>query len=399
MKFDFLNKEGEKLSGRFEVPKGPIKATAIFAHCFTCSKNVMAASAIAKALTDSGIGVLRFDFTGLGASEGDFANTNFSSNVDDLLRACAAMEKDFEHPQLIIGHSLGGAAVLKAAASLPKVKAVVTIGAPSDVAHVSHLFSEDIETIKTQGEAEVCLAGRPFKIKKQFIDDLKELEILDGVSKMKKAYLNMHAPTDDTVSIDHAAKLFVAAKHPKSFVSLDSANHLLSNKKDAEYAASVIGSWAKRYLDLENKERPNVEAGEVHIKARVQNKFTQDVYTKTNHIVADEPRSYKGDDLGMSPYELLLAGLGACTSMTVKMYADRKNIKLTDIDVKLKHTKIHAKDCEECETESGKVDQIEKAIFLKGEFTPEQEKRMHEIAEMCPVNKTLLGEINVVKSQ
>lgn len=398
MKFDFLNKEGEKLSGRFETPKGPMKATAIFAHCFTCSKNVMAASAIAKALTDSGIGVLRFDFTGLGASEGDFSNTNFSSNVDDLLRACAAMEEQFEHPQLIIGHSLGGAAVLKAAPLLPKVKAVVTIGAPSDVAHVSHLFSNDISTIEADGEAEVCLAGRPFKIKKQFIDDLKELEILGGVKKMKKAYLNMHAPTDDTVSIDHAATLFVAAMHPKSFVSLDGANHLLSNKADAEYAAQVIGAWVKRYLDLKEEERPKVEAGDIHVKSRIDNKFTQDIFSQNNHVVADEPKSYKGDDLGMSPYELLLAGLGACTSMTVKMYADRKKINLKSIDVKLRHSKIHAQDCEACETAEGKVDQIEKAIFLEGDFTPEQEKRMHEIAEMCPVNKTLLGEISIKKN-
>ena len=250
MQFNFLNKNGETLSGRFEEPKGPLKATALFAHCFTCSKNVMAASIISKALTESGIGVLRFDFTGLGASEGDFSNTNFSSNVEDLLSACAALEKNFEHPQLIIGHSLGGAAVLKASTQLEKVKAVVTIGAPSDVDHVSHLFSDDLSKIKAEGKAEVCLAGRKFTIKQQFVEDIKELEILEGLKVFKKALLIMHSPTDGTVSIDHAAKLFVAAKHPKSFVSLDEANHLLSSKEDARYAAGVIGAWALKYLDF-----------------------------------------------------------------------------------------------------------------------------------------------------
>jgi putative redox protein len=248
MKFDFLNAQGENLSGRFELPKGEIKATALFAHCFTCSKNVAAASSISKFLTASGIGVLRFDFTGLGQSEGDFSNTNFSSNVDDLVSACGAISKSYQSPKLLIGHSLGGAAVLKAAMRLPMVKAVVTIGAPSDVHHVANLFSDEMDVINSIGEASVRLAGRDFKIKKQFIEDIKESKILNDLENLKKALLVMHAPLDDTVSIEHAANIFKASKHPKSFVSLDTADHLLSDRREAEYAASVIGSWVSRYV-------------------------------------------------------------------------------------------------------------------------------------------------------
>jgi len=248
VKFDFMNKEGELLSGRLELPEGELKAVALFAHCFTCSKNVLAASTIAKALTASGIGVLRFDFTGLGQSEGDFSNTNFSSNVADLLSACEALERSHQSPKILIGHSLGGAAVLKAAHKLPEVSAVVTIGAPSDAKHVSHLFSGQIEQIRTQGEAEVCLAGRSFKIKKQFVDDLKESEVLDDLAHLKKALLVMHSPVDDTVSVDHAANIFTAAKHPKSFVSLDKADHLLSSRTEAKYVASVISAWVEMYI-------------------------------------------------------------------------------------------------------------------------------------------------------
>jgi len=248
MKFDFLNAQGEMLSGRFELPEGEMKATALFAHCFTCSKDFIAASTISKSLMASGIGVLRFDFTGLGDSEGDFSNTNFSSNVSDLLSACNALGKAYQNPKLIIGHSLGGAAVLKAAMKLPEVKAVVTIGAPSDTKHVSHLFSNKMEDINSKGEAQVNLAGRSFKIKKQFIDDIQESEVLKGVKSLRKALLVMHSPIDNTVSIDHAADIFMAAKHPKSFVSLDTADHLLSDRKEVVYAASVISSWASRYI-------------------------------------------------------------------------------------------------------------------------------------------------------
>lgn len=248
MKFDFQNSQGETLAGNLELPERTPRAIALFAHCFTCNKDIIAPSTIAKTLTNLGIGVLRFDFTGLGSSEGDFSNTNFSSNVEDLISAYNALSEQFEPPQILIGHSLGGAAVLKAAQSLATVKAVVTIGAPSDTQHVSHLFKEDVSTIEEKGLAEVQLAGRPFTIKKQFIDDIKETNILDGVTRFKKALLIMHSPTDDTVSIEHAANIFTAAKHPKSFISLDTASHLLMDKKDAQYAGEVIGAWVVRYI-------------------------------------------------------------------------------------------------------------------------------------------------------
>ena len=248
MKFDFENSGGEVLSGRFELPKGDLKATALFAHCFTCSKNVAAASSISKFLTKSGIGVLRFDFTGLGDSEGDFSNTNFSSNVSDLVSACGALSKDYQSPKLLIGHSLGGAAVLKAAHELPSVRAVVTVGAPSDVHHVSNLFSDEVESINSKGEADVRLAGRDFKIKKQFIDDINESDVLEDLKNLRKALLVMHSPRDNSVSIQHAAEIFRAARHPKSFVTLDTADHLLTDRKEAEYAASVIASWVSRYI-------------------------------------------------------------------------------------------------------------------------------------------------------
>lgn len=398
MKFNFQNHFGETLSGRLETPTGTPAAYALFAHCFTCSKDIIAASIISKKLTESGIAVLRFDFTGLGNSDGDFANTNFSSNVDDLISAYRSLTQQFEAPQILIGHSLGGAAVLKAAQQLSSVKAVVTIGAPSCTEHVSHLFKDNLETIKKEGKAQVQLAGREFTIKKQFIDDLNKVEIIDGIKNFKKALLVLHSPIDNRVSIDHAAEIFLAAKHPKSFISLDSADHLLFNRSDAEYAAKIIGAWVSKYIDNKKGESIKVEKGSVSLKNRKGTKFTNDIYTSKHHIVADEPRSIGGNDLGLSPYELLLSGLGACTSMTLKMYAERKNINLESIQVDLRHSKIHAEDCNECETEKGMIDQIEKHIQIEGQFTPEQKQRLYEIAERCPVNRTLLSEVSIKSS-
>ncbi|MEM7645572.1 MAG: bifunctional alpha/beta hydrolase/OsmC family protein [Pseudomonadota bacterium] len=399
MKYEFKNENGETLSGRLEQPAGEPRAYALFAHCFTCTKDLVAASSISKKLTEYGVAVLRFDFTGLGNSDGDFANTNFSSNVQDLVAAFHCLKNDFHAPEILVGHSLGGAAVLKAASLLPEIKAVVTLGAPSEVDHVSHLFQDNLEEIEEKGEAKVDLAGRPFTIKKQFVDDLKSNTVLDCVKNFKKSLLVMHSPIDNTVSIDHAGAIFSAAKHPKSFVSLDSADHLLLNRKDAEYAAGTIGAWLDRYL----KERPNdhkalkVQKGEVVVKSRQGLKFTHDVYSKNHQLVADEPKSVKGDDLGMNPYELLLSSLGSCTAMTMKMYAERKGIQLSNVEVRLNHQKIHAEDCETCETEKGMVDQIDKHIHIEGEFTEEQKQRILEIAERCPVNRTLQSEI-VIKS-
>lgn len=397
MQFDFQNSEGQTLSGRLELPTGIPRAFALFAHCFTCSKDIIAASVVAKQLTEHGIGVLRFDFTGLGNSDGDFANTNFSSNVEDLISACNALKEKYQAPELLIGHSLGGAAVLKASLEMPEIKAVATIGAPSSVNHVAHLFEKDVPKINDQGQAQVHLAGRKFTIKKQFIDDINQAEILSGIKDFKKALLVMHSPIDNSVSIDHASEIFISAKHPKSFVSLDSADHLLMKRRDAEYAADTIGSWASRYISPCNslQEKVSVKKGEVVVLNRKGAKFTQDIISKNHHLVADEPRSVKGDDLGMNPYELLLSSLGACTSMTMKMYCERKGIELDEVEVKLSHQKIHANDCEDCETEKGMVDEIEKHIKISGDFSEEQRQRILEIAEKCPVNRTLQSEIKV----
>lgn len=398
MKFDFLNSKGEKLSGRLETPKGEPRAYALFAHCFTCSKDIIAASTIARELTNHGIAVLRFDFTGLGNSEGDFSNTNFSSNVEDLVAACSAIKQQYQAPEILIGHSLGGAAVLKAASLLDEVKAVVTVAAPSSVKHVTGLFQESVDEIKSEGQAKVQLAGRPFVIKKQFVDDLGETELLSDIANFKKSLLVLHSPTDNTVSIDHAAKIFQAAKHPKSFISLDSADHLLMNKNDAAYVALTIGAWVDRYLDkidIPKNPQRGIEHGDVIVQSRPNHKFTQDIFSDSNHLIADEPLRLKGNNLGMNPYELLLSALGACTSMTMRMYADRKKMNLDQVQVHLNHKKIHAEDCQECATKDGLVDQIHKKILISGDLSEEEKTRIFEIAEKCPVNRTLKSEISI----
>jgi uncharacterized OsmC-like protein/esterase/lipase len=395
MRFDFSNKNGETLSGRLDLPSNPPRGYALFVHCFTCSKDTIAANAIAKTLVESDIGVLRFDFTGLGQSEGEFANTNFSSNIQDLLVAYEEMSKKYGPPELLIGHSLGGAAVLKAATMLPEVKAVVTIGAPSSVEHITHLFSDDLDKIKQQGVAVVNLAGRKFNVKKQFLDDINKTEILKDIKNLKKALLILHSPIDNLVSIDHASEIFLAAKHPKSFISLDTANHLMTDKRDAQYAAEVIGGWVSKYL-IPKEERTELADKVVVVKARFEEKFTQDIYTNKHHILSDEPRSLDGADLGMNPYDLLLASLGACTSMTMKMYADKKGIPVEGISVSLSHKKIHAEDCDSCEDKEGKIDRIEKKIELRGPLTLEHLEKLLEIAEKCPVNRTLNSNINII---
>jgi len=396
MRFDFPNRNGEILSGKLELPPSSPRAFALFAHCFTCSKDIIAAHVISKTLAAAGIGVLRFDFTGLGNSQGDFSNTNFSSNVEDLLSACDYLGEKYEFPELLIGHSLGGAAVLKAATKIKYARAVVTIAAPSDVRHVHHLLQTDIGTIEEEGKADVQLAGRSFTVRKQFLDDVNETELLEGIRKFRKALLVMHAPLDKIVSIDHSSAIFKAAKHPKSFVTLDSADHLLSNKRDGRYAAAVIAAWVDRYISSVPEEKVRAEKGTVRVRSRKGAKYTQDIATLDHQLVADEPTSARGDNLGMNPYELLLAALGACTSMTLAMYAERKGMPLEEVEVKLQHEKIHAKDCANCETSNGKIDRIYKTISLSGPLSDEQKQRLHEIAEKCPVNKTLKSEIDMM---
>jgi len=397
-KFQFTGEGGHQLAAALDLPDGELSAYALFAHCFTCGKDVLAAKRIAIALSAKGIAVLRFDFTGLGSSEGDFANATFSSNVADLVRAADHLRETRKAPAILIGHSLGGAAILAAAGEIPEAKAVVTIAAPSDPVHVTGLFKDHVDRIREHGKAEVSLAGRPFTIKREFLDDVAEQRLLDHVHNLRKALLVVHSPTDGTVGIDNATRIFVGAKHPKSFVSLSGADHLLSQRRDSSYVADVIAAWATRYVDLaavpaaEAQDKPR----QVVVQETRAGKFQNTVAIGPHHLQADEPRAAGGDDTGPGPYDFLLTALGACKSMTMRLYADRKSFPLERATVTLNHSKIYAKDCAECETKDGMLDQIEVAIGLEGPLDADQRKRILEIADKCPVHRTLTSEIRIV---
>ena len=397
-RFQFASTEGHKLAAALDLPDRKPLAYALFAHCFTCGKDVLAAKRIAVALATRGIAVLRFDFTGLGSSEGDFANSTFSSNVTDLVRAADHLRESRNAPALLIGHSLGGAAILAAAASIPEAKAVVTIAAPSDPAHVTGLFSDRIEDIRKAGKAEVSLAGRPFTIKREFLDDIAEQGLTTRLANLHKALLVMHAPTDDMVGIDNATRIFVAAKHPKSFVSLAGADHLLSEKRDSSYVADVIAAWSSRYVELAPEQIADTGNAprQVVVRETGNGKFQNMVTVGPHGLLADEPVAAGGEDTGPGPYDFLLAGLGACKSMTMRLYADRKSFPLERATVTLRHGRIHAQDCAECETKEGMLDQIEVAIGLQGALDADQRKRILEIADKCPVHRTLTSEIRIV---
>ena len=398
-RFQFTGSEGQQLAAALDLPEREPLAYALFAHCFTCGKDVLAAKRIATTLAAKGIAVLRFDFTGLGSSEGDFANSTFSSNVADLVRAADHLRETRKAPAILIGHSLGGAAILAAAGQITDAKAVVTIAAPSDPAHVTGLFKDRIGDIRKHGKVEVSLAGRPFQISSEFLDDIAEHGLMAHVAKLRKALLVMHSPTDDTVGIDNATRIFIAAKHPKSFISLAGADHLLSGRRDAAYVADVIAAWAERYLDPAAPEQP-ADLGEaprnVVVRETRNGKFQQTVTVGPHRMLADEPVAAGGEDSGPGPYDFVLAGLGACTSMTMRLYADRKSLPLERVTVTLKHSKIHAEDCAECETEGGMLDQIELAIAMEGALDAEQRKKLLEIADKCPVHRTLTSEIRIV---
>jgi uncharacterized OsmC-like protein/fermentation-respiration switch protein FrsA (DUF1100 family) len=397
-RFQFTGSEGQQLAAALDTPDGETSAYALFAHCFTCGKDVLAASRIAVALAAKGIAVLRFDFTGLGSSEGDFANSTFSSNVADLVRAADHLRETRGAPSILIGHSLGGAAVLAAAGQIPDAKAVVTIAAPSDPAHVTNFFKDKIEDIRQQGKIEVSLAGRPFSIKREFLDDIAEHSLTSHIATLHKALLVMHSPTDDTVSIDNATRIFVTAKHPKSFVSLSGADHLLTNKTDAAYVADMIASWASRYLAPAPEQA--ADSGQsprlVVVRETRNSRFQNSVTVGPHHLLADEPAAVGGADSGPGPYDYVLAGLGACTSMTMRMYAERKSLPLDRVTVTLSHSKIHAEDCAECETRVGMLDQFDRVIAMEGELDAEQRKKLMEIADKCPVHRTLESEIHIV---
>jgi putative redox protein len=407
--FDFPNASGLRLAGLLDNPLGETRAYALFAHCFTCGKDVHAAKRIAEGLTALGIAVLRFDFTGLGSSEGEFANTTFSSNVADLVAAADHLRRVKRAPAILIGHSLGGAAVLAAASAVPEARAVVTIGAPSDPAHVAGLFKDARAEIEAGGEVDVTLAGRPFRIRRAFLDDVAEQQLSGRINALHKALLVFHSPTDDIVGIDNASRIFAAARHPKSFVSLAGADHLLSRRGDAAYVANVIAAWAERYLDMAPQAAAPVEAplraggdedrGVVLVRETGQGRFQQEITAGAHRLLADEPNDVGGTDSGPNPYDLLLAALGACTAMTLRLYAERKALRLDRVAVRLRHAKVHAADCENCESRDGRVDRIERGIVLEGELDAQQRARLLEIADKCPIHRTLTSGVDIVTSE
>ncbi len=395
-KVTFRNKNNQELTGRLEFPVDQQPHNyVVFAHCFTCSKNLSAVKNISEALTNKGFGVLRFDFTGLGESEGDFEDTNFSGNVEDLIAASTYLENHYMAPSLLVGHSLGGAAVIIAASKLPSVIAVATISAPSNPKHVSHLLKEHVDEIKSTGSATVDLGGRPFTIKKQFLDDLESNSLSTIIKDLRKAILIFHSPQDETVNIKNAEELYKAAHHPKSFVTLDGADHLLSNSNDSKYVGNVIAEWASRYL-IKTSEIALKTSHQVVASLANDADFTTEMKVGNHYMRADEPKEYGGQDFGPSPYEFVSAGLSACTAMTIQMYAKRKGWDVKNVEVHTSYGKNHAQDCMDCEMESAKIDTFERGIRLEGELDEDQLKRILNIANKCPVHKTLHSETQVI---
>jgi putative redox protein len=385
---------GTTLAARLDSPAAQPLACAIFAHCFTCSKESKAAATISAALAEHGFAVLRFDFTGLGGSEGDFANTNFSSNVDDLVAAADFLRREHAAPALLVGHSLGGTAVLAAAERIPEAAAVATLGSPFEPEHVLGLLKKSAGRIESEGDAEVEIGGRNFRIRKQFLDDIRSRKIGAAVAQLGKALMVMHSPRDAIVDIDNASRIFLAAKHPKSFVSLDPADHLLLNRADAQYAGQLLAAWASRYASAPPEAAaPTAQPDKVLVRETREGKFTNQVFVGRHVIRADEPVAAGGLDTGPGPYDLLAAALGACTSMTLRTYADLKGIPLERVSVELKHEKIHSADCAECETREGKIDRIERVITLEGKLEAQQRQKLLEIADKCPVHRTLHSEV------
>ncbi len=395
-KVSFTNKDQEQLAGRLELPLNQKPHNyAIFAHCFTCTKNLTAVKNVGRALTDAGFGVLRFDFTGLGESEGDFENTNFSGNVDDLVEAADFLTQNYKAPTLIIGHSLGGAAAIFAASKIKSIRAVAVINSPSHPSHVKHLLKDSAYEITKNGKAKVNLGGIDFTIKKQFLDDLENKSLIDIVSNLKKALLILHSPQDSIVGINNAEEIYMAAHHPKSFVSLDGVDHLLSEKEDSKYVGKVIAGWASRYVDI-------LPTEEVKSKSKVaaslngDEKFTTYLKLGDHDFISDEPTSFGGNNFGPSPYEFLSAGLAACTVMTIQMYAKRKKWEVENVTCHIDYSKDHAVDCEHCEDASAKIDTFTREIKLTGNLSEEQKKRLLQIADKCPVHKTLHSKTQVI---
>lgn len=398
LKVNFKNKSGELLAGRLEFPKNRYPHNyVIFAHCFTCTKNLNTITNISESLTNAGYGVLRFDFTGLGESAGDFENTNFSGNVDDLVVAADWLKENYAAPTLFIGHSLGGAAVIFAAAEIPSVKAVAVINSPSNPEHVKQLLKSSVAEIAETGEALVNLGGASFTIKKQFLNDLENKPLTKLVNGFKKSLLVLHSPQDNIVSIINAEDIFIAARHPKSFVSLDGTDHMISKKEDAVYTGNVIAAWASRYLTIATVKEPTSKS-EVAASLNADDKFTTQLKLGNHYFVADEPTSFGGNNFGPSPYHYLSAALAACTAMTIQMYAKRKKWEVDNVTVHINYSKEHAIDCENCEDDTAKIDTLKREIAFEGPLTDEQKVRLMEIADRCPVHKTLQSETQIISN-
>jgi putative redox protein len=398
-RIEFSGSQGHVLAARLDLPGGKPRGVALFAHCFTCSKDVFAASRIASRLSELGIATLRFDFTGLGSSEGEFANTDFSSNIEDLVKAADWLREEHQAPSLLIGHSLGGAAVLAAAGEIPEARAVATIGAPFDSAHVLESFAGHIDEIERDGEASVELAGRKFRICKDFVDDVRTQNMQERIAGLGRALIVFHAPRDATVGIDNAGLIFTAAKHPKSFVSLDDADHLLTRRADAIYVADVLTAWAGRYLPGVETQMPATPSDPrtVRVAETGAGVFQQDVIAAGHRLLADEPADVGGLGSGPSPYDYLAAALGACTSMTLRMYATRKKLDLGPITVDVSHGKVHAEDCVDCaEGRKGRIDRFERTISVAGPLPADLDDKLVEIAGKCPVHRTLEASSTVV---
>ncbi|SEA34364.1 bifunctional alpha/beta hydrolase/OsmC family protein [Rubrimonas cliftonensis] len=394
-RFEFAGHDGAPLAARLDRPVGAPRAAALFAHCFTCGKDIAAARRVAQGLAARGVAVLRFDFTGLGHSGGEFANTSFTTNVEDLTLAAAALAERVAPPQLLVGHSLGGAAVLAARAHIPSVRAVATIGAPADAEHVLKHLGGSLARIREEGAAEVEIGGRPVRVGRDFVEAAQGARLGEAVASLRAALLILHAPRDAVVGVDEASALFRAAKHPKSFVSLDDADHLLSRPEDAAYAADVIAAWAGRYLDPAEPPRDSPPEGVTRVREADPGGFLQQVSTGGHALLADEPASVGGTGRGPSPYQLLAAALGACTTMTLRMYARRKGLKLTGVAVDVSHGKSHAEDCEGCGdgdgggAGGGRIDVFTREIALEGALSEAERARLLEIADRCPVHRTL----------
>jgi putative redox protein len=394
----FENRRGQALAGVLHQPEGrKAHACAVFAHCFTCTKNNKAAVRISEALAADGLAVLRFDFTGLGQSEGDFSSTHFSSNVDDLVDAAAFMSSRGEPPALLIGHSLGGTAVLAAAHEIDSAVAVATIGSPADASHVLGLLDDDLPEIEAQGQATVNLAGRPFDISKEFVDDVRMQSVCENLPSLRKALLVMHSPVDEVVSIDQAAHIYTRAKHPKSFTSLDDADHLLTHDGDSIYAARMLAAWASRYIGRadDRQDPPRRVPGAAVVRGNTNEGMLVSVNADGHRFIADEPPQLGGSGLGPTPYDLLGAALASCTVMTLNYFARREDLPLEQVEVSVAHDRIHAEDCQTCEKTSGKIDRFTRDISVRGDLDDAQRDLLLKIADRCPVHKTLENEITV----